>query len=591
MSRKLKNILMIVLVAILSIGTCLTIYMFKDNNSNDKMMLQGSGENPPSMPSGEANNNSNMEEPPEKPNGEENSTIDSNSGESKDKSENGMIGIPTKDDMNKQNSVSNNSITYYIVLLCQSLAIALLIMYLIMSKFNKKSFKETLSTSDKIIIYTLSTIIITSGLMFLEIYLAKNVLASQSNSNMMNEGMNKSNSNISYSGVKEITESTSITSGKYSSSKSDENAILVSGNAEVAIDNITVDKTGDSASGDNTSFYGINSAILAKSGTTLTLKKLTITTAATGANGVFSYGGSATTNNESSDGTTINISDSTITTKKDNSGGIMTTGGGITNANNLTITTHGISSAAIRSDRGGGTVNVDGGTYTTYGNGSPSIYSTAKVIVKNATLISKVSEGIVVEGKNSVTIEDCDLTDSNTKLNGLSTTYKNIFLYQSMSGDADTGDSLFTAKNSKITTNKGDTFYITNTSATINLTNNTIVNKDSEGNFLRAQSDSWGNSGSNGGKVTLMLTDQKVNGNIVIDSVSTLKMTMSSNSYFKGTINADNKAKSITLKLDKTSNIKLTGDSYITSLENEDTSNSNIDFNGYKLYINNKSVN
>ena len=55
-------------------------------------------------------------------------------------------------------------------------------------------------------------------------------------------------------------------------------------------------------------------------------------------------------------------------------------------------------------------------------------------------------------------------------------------------------------------------------------------------------------------------------------------------------LNSDNSAKSITLKLDKTSNIKLTGDSYITSLDNCDSTNSNIDFNGYKLYVNGKEI-
>lgn len=52
-----------------------------------------------------------------------------------------------------------------------------------------------------------------------------------------------------------------------------------------------------------------------------------------------------------------------------------------------------------------------------------------------------------------------------------------------MSGDADTGNADFTANNSTITTNNGDSFYITNTSATINLSNNTIINNDSNGNF------------------------------------------------------------------------------------------------------------
>lgn len=395
----------------------------------------------------------------------------------------------------------------------------------------------------------------------------------------------QNNSSATYSSVKEITKDEDITEGEYTSSNKDENAILVTGSVTSTISNITVNKTGDSDGGDNTSFYGTNSAVIAKSGTTLNIKNANITTNATGANGVFSYGGSATTNNSSSDNTTVNISDSTITTTKDNSGGIMTTGGGIMNATNLTINTAGTSSAAIRSDRGGGTVNVDKGTYKTTGKGSPAIYSTADITVKNATLISTASEGVVIEGKNSVTLENVELTDTNNTLNGQSTTYKNIFLYQSMSGDAANGEATFTANNSTITTNKGDSFYVTNTTATINLENNKIVNNDSTGNFLRIQKDSWGNSGSNGGVVTLNLTNQEANGNIVVDEISTLKINMKSSNY-KGTINNSNTAKSIDLVLDENSTITLTGDSYVSSLSNSNKTNSNIILNGYKLYVN-----
>ena len=402
-------------------------------------------------------------------------------------------------------------------------------------------------------------------------------------------GMNN-NSSATYSAVKEITKDEDITSGEYKSSSADENAISVSGNIKSTLSDITVNKTGDSDGGDNTSFYGTNSAIIAKGGANVTIKNANITTSATGANGVFSYGGSATTNNSNSDGTTINISDSTITTSKDNSGGIMTTGGGIMNATNLTITTAGTSSAAIRSDRGGGTVTVDKGTYKTTGKGSPTIYSTADITVKNATLISTASEGAIIEGKNSITLENVELTDTNNELNGQSTTYKNIFLYQSMSGDAAEGNAVFTSKDSTITTNKGDSFYVTNTTATINLENNKIINNDSTGNFLRIQKDSWGNSGSNGGTVTLNLTNQEVNGNIVVDSISKLTMKLSNGSTFKGIINNSNEGE-VSISLDKSSSITLTGDTYIKSLTNEDSTNSNINLNNYKLYVNGKEFN
>ena len=405
------------------------------------------------------------------------------------------------------------------------------------------------------------------------------------NSNQGNKGpgMNN-NSQATYSAAKEITSNEDISEGDYTSSNADENAISVSGDIDVNLSNINVSKTGDSAGGDNTSFYGTNSAILAKDGANLTIKNANITTNATGANGVFSYGGSATTNNSSSDNTTINISDSTITTTKDNAGGIMTTGGGIMNATNLTINTAGTSSAAIRSDRGGGTVTVNKGTYKTTGKGSPAIYSTAEIKVKDATLISNASEGIVIEGKNSVTLENVELTDTNNTLNGQSTTYKNIFLYQSMSGDAASGEATFTSKNSTITTNQGDSFYVTNTTASIILENNKITNNDSKGNFLRIQKDSWGKSGSNGGVVTLKLIDQEVNGDIVVDSISKLDMTLSSSNY-KGAINNSNEGE-VSITLDKNSTITLTGDTYIKSLSNEDTTNSNINLNGYKLYVN-----
>ena len=578
MNRKTKNIIMLILILLISVGTFFTMKYLSPNGMitgpSDKM------ETPPSVNNSSNENNT----PPEKPSDDtsktQNNTEDTNT--QLDMSSNNNVNMPQMPSSMRQNNTNN--ILFYMLIITESIGLSSLIIYLIMSSLNKKK----LETFDKKTIYILSVVILSMIFSILGINFSDYI--QDSNSNNQNINMNQSG-NVTYSSKEEITENKTITKGEYSSTEADENAILATGNITANISNISVNKTGDSAGGDNTSFYGTNSAIIAKSGSTLNLKKITVTTDATGANGVFSYGGSATTSNSNSDGTTVNISDSTIRTTKDNSGGIMTTGGGVMNATNLTITTSGTSSAAIRSDRGGGDVTVDKGTYTTTGQGSPAIYSTANIKVSNAKLISKASEGVVIEGKNSVELDNVELTDSNTKLNGQSTTYKNIFLYQSMSGDADNGTSVFTSKNSKITTNNGDTLYVTNTTATISLENNTIINNDSNGNFLRIQKDSWGNSGSNGGNVTLNMTNQKAQGNIVVDSISTLTLNLINSSYYEGSINTDNTAKNITLKLDKTSKIKLTGDTYITNLENSDSSNSNIDFNGYKLYVNKKAIN
>ena len=90
-------------------------------------------------------------------------------------------------------------------------------------------------------------------------------------------------------------------------------------------------------------------------------------------------------------------------------------------------------------------------------------------------------------------VDNVELTDNNTILNEQSTTYKNIFIYLSMSGDAVTGNASFTAKN-------------------------------------------------------------------------------------------------IILNIDKDSKIKLTGDMYVSELNNDDVTNSSIDLNGYKLYVNNVEI-
>lgn len=597
MKRTIKNVLMLLALLIL-IGTSIfTVYHINKNviatpgmesPKNMEMMQNGMMDKGdiPEKPEGAGGE---MEVAPEKPEG---ASADMQSPTNME----GIQEIQT----DAMKGSSQNVVIYYVILVVQCLFIVLIMLYLLMSGFNKKSFKETFVNAKWIIIYILALIIVTSVIFVAEVYGGNKIFGNgrMMEENAMDFGKEKMgnmgmgvDADITYTSEKEITEDTEIDSGDYISTEADENTILVNGEIEVSIENVVITKTGDSDGGDNTSFYGINSAIIAKSGAILNLSNINVETDAVGANGVFSYGGSATTNNTSSDGTIINISDSTITTYEDNSGGIMTTGGGTTNAYNLTINTNGVSSAAVRSDRGGGTINVDGGVYTTTGSGSPAVYSTAEITVNNATLTSKTAEGLVIEGANSLTINNCDVSSNNTVLNGLSTTYKNIFLYQSMSGDADSGNATFTANDSTITTENGDSFYITNTVATINLKNNMIINNDSEGNFLRAQADSWGNSGSNGGDVTLNMTKQEAVGNIVVDTISTLNMSMIEESYFEGIINGDNIAKEIILSLDETSSIKLTGDCYITSLNNAISDNSNIDFNGYTLYVNGEAIN
>ena len=388
-------------------------------------------------------------------------------------------------------------------------------------------------------------------------------------------GVNSS-ANISHTGSTEISSDTTNNGQSYSSVKESQNALLVTDGTST-ITNPTITKSGDS-DGDNSDFYGTNAAVLVKEGT-LNINGGTVTTNGSHANGVFAY----------SNGT-INISDTNIKTSSNNSGAIMVTGGGTLTANNVTAETEGNSSAPIRSDRGGGTLTVNGGTYTSHGTGSPVIYSTADITVNNANLTSTASEGVVVEGKNSVTLNSVTMETTNTKLNSNSETYKSIFIYQSMSGDADVGTSSFTAKDSKIINNKGEIIFVTNTSTVIELENNEIINNDNDGAFMKISAGKWGTSGKNGGDVVLNAKNQKIEGDILVDNISTLDLSLKNGSNYLGTINNENTAKTINITLDSSSTLTLTGDSYITALKNDVTDNSNINLNGYTLYVDGTAI-
>lgn len=179
------------------------------------------------------------------------------------------------------------------------------------------------------------------------------------------------------------------------------------------------------------------------------------------------------------------------------------------NAEKLTINTTGNSSAAIRSDRGGGTVTVKDGSYTTSGTGSPVIYSTADITVSDAEMTSTASQGVVVEGKNSVTLNNVTLSADNTQKNSSNSDwYQAVMIYQSMSGDAAQGASSFTMSGGSLTNENGDIFFVNNTETAITLSGATITNKDADGVFLRAAAAGWGNEGSNGGHVTLTASAQ-----------------------------------------------------------------------------------
>ena len=322
-----------------------------------------------------------------------------------------------------------------------------------------------------------------------------------------------------------ISEDGTYTDTTYTSTGDDENALRVDG-ATVTLDGITVDKSaGATSNTENGDFYGVNAALLATNGANETITNATVTSSAQNGNGVFNYGS----------GTTVNISESMITTTADKSGGIQTTGG---TANN--------------------------------------------------------SEALVIEGKNSITLENCDVTRnmSDTKGSSSEENVHNVMIYQSMSGDADVGTSTFSMTGGTLTAKNGDMIYVTNTHCVLTLSGVTIKNEDADGALLRVVGNSashgWGTAGSNGAQVEFTADGQTLTGDIVVDTISTLNMTLQNGSSFTGTINIVDNAQGGTavsnnavVTIESGCTRTLTGDCTITGLTNSGT----INFNGYTITL------
>ena len=385
----------------------------------------------------------------------------------------------------------------------------------------------------------------------------------------MGKGMDESSEGtIALSGVYTVDgEEKTSKEEDFESNSEDENAVLVTGKGTLTMTGATLSKTGDTSSADESNFYAVNAIFAVADHSTATLGDATLESEADGSNAVFATG-------EASKITADNL---TIHTKGDSSRGLDATYGGTIEATNVDITTEGAHCAPIATDRGEGTIVVEGGTLSAAGEGSPCIYSTGDITAKTVTGTAMGSQAAVVEGKNSITLRDCDLTGAGE--NG-------VMLYQSTSGDAAEGTARFSAADSRIaTTSDGPMFYITNTDAEAVLENTTL--EYGSGILVKASGNNtnhWGEEGANGGNFTLNATKQELEGDITSDEISTVALSLADGSSYKGTIDGSHTGKEVSILLDEDSVWEVTGDSYVAAITDADESLDNLKSNGHTIY-------
>ena len=387
-----------------------------------------------------------------------------------------------------------------------------------------------------------------------------------------------STNSYDYSNYSAQSVNENLSSKTLESTTKDQSVVYITKTGITITNSILKKTSGDSSNTENSEFYGVNAAVLVQGGE-VKITGGSINTSAKGANAI------CATNKG-----TVTISGTKITSTGSGSArGLHSTYGGTIIGSNLEISTTGGSCATLATDRGEGKVSCTECSLSTAGAGSPLIYSTGEITINKSSGTATGAQMVVVEGKNTASV----LENTELKCNGIGNRNNidkcGVFLYQSMSGDADDGTSIFNCKDSKLEIlssssvyNTAPMFFITNTQSIINLEKCNL----SYGSkiFLSAQGTSqWGKSGSNGGTVTLNLKNQNIEGDFIIDSISSININLV-NSQIKGTFNSDNTASKLSINIDKDSSIILTGNSYYTSITNEDSTGKNID-TGKFLFI------
>jgi hypothetical protein len=344
------------------------------------------------------------------------------------------------------------------------------------------------------------------------------------------------------------------------SDATDVSAVYVLNGGSLVLSNVTVKTSGSTSSQENSSFSGQNAGVLVTKNSRVAIYGGSISTTGGGANGLFAYGA----------GAFASMSGGSIIATGEGGHGVMATGGGSLAITNVDMVTERIHGGVVATDRGGGTIWVSGGKITSHGQDSPGIYSTGDIRAENATFIATGSEGAVIEGRNAITLKNCEVSGA---------LKCGVMIYQSFSGDAEGQEGSFSMEGGSLSAAQGPLFFVNNTRGIVHLQN--VKLSAPSGVLVNAAASRWGRTGSNGGHVELKGDTQTLAGDINVDKVSSASVALKNHSVLSGAVH------NAALVLDGSSKWRVTADSALTSLTDADCVSgdtiSNIDGDGHTV--------
>lgn len=253
--------------------------------------------------------------------------------------------------------------------------------------------------------------------------------------------------------------------------------------------------------------------------------------------------------------------------------GMITLGGGLLEGSQVTVTTAGQDSPAVKACDGNSIIEFENSTLETEALRSPCVESAGNVSLSNVTATAQSSSAISLINGGIV-----NLKGSNVVSFG-----ENAF--NIAAGKSQDSGSKLTIDHSTVESKgNGALIKITGAKTYVKMIGSQLMS-DSD-TLVDIRKDKTGN----GARLLLYGVDQTFEGSILCDRQSKVKVVLTEGSIFTGALNTAGTAAYSKICLSKESVWNLTADSYAGSIVNGDETCANINSNGFNIFYDSSNV-
>ncbi len=326
-------------------------------------------------------------------------------------------------------------------------------------------------------------------------------------------------------------------------------AVYATNGVRLVLTRIRLNKTSGSIPDADRRETGKNSVVLADGGSKVTMEFCEVNSHAQSADGVTASG----------EGTKVTLQEGMVSTSRNGSAALNATNNSKIIVQKTIVNTYSNQSPAFYTCKDG-TIEVTEAKGENAGQAAPSFY------VSGGTIKAEKCE--LSSAKWTIGSLDDGLMELNeNKLKAGSVCGFLVYGADGKQREKRSAGTLILDKN-EITVTEGPLLFVTNAGGTISLSRNKISCKNDE--VISVKADEWGSKGSNQGDATIELEKQALNGDIYVDSISSLVLTLKKSAKLNGSITGNaSDSRNVKVFIKKGAKWNLKGDCYLSSISFE----------------------